>query len=295
MTSKPKRPIFVTLLSCVFLWIGCLGSFFFPLFLFTGLAGTMWDQVSAGAGQSTTWIRFLAHFCKYPFLLAWFSAYLAYAFIGFGLWKLRNWARKAVIGISILGIVICPVAGPLFTRSTPIPLLFTSLLWFVAPFGWLIWYLSRPRVRFAFGALPIAQTLTSEPEPPPAMSRRGKLFTATAAIATVVFLLGTLLFAIEDEMRHSEVYALTLNEADHSPCVAARIGRVTPGWIFSGNMEESNLKGSAHLSIPVSGEKGKGKLIVSAEKQDGAWKIGELVLIQKGQEMRLVPSPTNCP
>src|SRR5271169_5204465 len=98
MTSKPKRPTFVTFLSLMFLWIGCLGSLFFPLFLLTGLTGTMWDQTTAAAGQSATWIRFLVHFGKYPFLLAWFAAYVAYAYIGFGLWKLRNWARKAVIG-----------------------------------------------------------------------------------------------------------------------------------------------------------------------------------------------------
>ena len=293
MTSKRKRPLLVTLLACMFLWIGCLGSLFFPVFLLTGLASTMWDEAAVGA-QSGAWIRFLVHFGKYPVLFAWFSAYVAYAFIGFGLWKLRNWARKAVIGISILGIVLFPVMGPFFTMSTPIPILLASLLWLVVPLGWLIWYLRRPRVLFAFGAIKRAPP-TSVAEPPPAMSRRGKLIAATAAIATAALLLGTLLFGIEGEMRQSQIYALTLNEAEHSPCVAARIGKLTPGWIFSGSIEESNLKGSAHLSIPVRGERGKGDLVVSAEKADGTWKIGELVLSQKGRETQLLPPPTNCP
>jgi hypothetical protein len=65
--------------------------------------------------------------------------------------------------------------------------------------------------------------------------------------------------------------------------------------MFSGSIEESNLKGSAHLSIPVNGERGKGDLVVSAEKANGTWKIEELVLSQKGQETQLVPPPTNCP
>src|ERR1700686_1030859 len=124
MTSKSKRPILVTLLSLMFLWIGCLGSLFFPVFLFTGLTGSMWDQTTAGLGQSAALIRFLIHFGKYPFLLAWFSAYVAYAFIGFGLWKLRNWSRKAVIGISIFGLAISPVVVPFIFRPVPIPLLF---------------------------------------------------------------------------------------------------------------------------------------------------------------------------
>jgi hypothetical protein len=275
----------------MFLWIGCLGSLFFPVFFFTGLTGTMWDQTTAATGQSAAWIQFLVHFGKYPFLVAWFSAYVAYAFIGFGLWKLRNWSRKAVIGISILGIALSPCVAPFVSKEVPLPLVFSTLLWLVIPFGWLIWYLRRPRVRFAFGAMP--STLGAEP--PTGMSSRDKLFTATAAIATFALLVGTLFFALEEEMHHSGVYALTLSEAEHSPCVTSRIGGpLTPGLLVSGDMEESNLKGSAHLSIPVSGQKGNGTLVVSAEKQDGAWRIEELALIQKGHETQLLPSPMTC-
>jgi hypothetical protein len=64
--------------------------------------------------------------------------------------------------------------------------------------------------------------------------------------------------------------------------------------MVSGNLEESSVKGSAHLSIPVSGQKGKGDLVVSAGKQDGAWEIEELLLIQRKQEIRLMPSPATC-
>jgi hypothetical protein len=253
----------------------------------------MWDQMTAGAGQSAAWIRFLVHFGKYPFLLAWFAAYVAYAFIGFGLWKLRNWARKAVIGISILGIAISPVLMPFLFR--PVLSLLISLAGMALPFGWIIWYLNRPRVRFVFGAATPAQALTSGLEPPLGMSRTGKLLTALAAIGTFALFICFLLVAVEDEMRHSQIYALTLHEAEHSPCVAARIGEpLTPGWMVSGNLEESSVKGSAHLSIPVSGQKGKGDLVVSAGKQDGAWEIEELLLIQRKQEIRLMPSPATC-
>ncbi len=280
----------------MFLWIGCLGSVFFPLFLLTGLAGSMWEQTAAGSGPSAAWVQFLVHFGKYPFLLAWFAAYVAYAFIGFGLWKLRNWARKAVIGISVFGIAASPAIAPFVSKATPAPLLIASFSGVVFPLGWIIWYLRRPRVRFAFGAMTPTETLTFGTEQPRGMSKAGKSLTAIAVAATLALFIGALLVAVEDEMRHSQVYALTLSEAEHSPCVASKIGQpLTPGWMVSGNMEESNVKGSAHLSIPVSGQNGKGTLVVSAEKQDGAWRVEELVLSQNNHEMRLIPSPVNCP
>jgi len=285
MTSKPKRPTLVTLLAGMFLWIGCLGSVFFPLFLLTGLTGSMWDEMTAGAEQSAAWIQFLVHFGRYPFLLAWFAAYVAYAFIGFGLWKLRNWARKAVIGLSVFSIAASPAIAPFLSKATPVPLLIASFSGVVLAFGWIIWYLRRPPVRFAFGAMTPAETLIFGTEPPRGMSKAGKSLTALALAATFALFVGALLVAVEDEMHRSQVYALTMSEAEHSPCVASRIGQpLTPGWMVSGNMEESNVKGLAHLSIPVSGQKGKGNLVVSAEKQDGTWTIEELVLNQRDKK-----------
>jgi hypothetical protein len=244
MTAKPKRPVLVTLLSFTFLWIGCLGSLFFPILLLTGLSGAMWDQMTAGVGQSSAWIRFLIHFGKYPFLLAWFSAYVAYAFIGFGLRKLRNWSRKAVIGISVLGILISPVIGPFALKS--VPFLLVTIAGMVFPFVWIIWYFNRPRIRFAFGAMPRDENLPSGLEPP-GMSRIGKLLTTVAALATLALFIGALSVAVEDDMRHSQIYALTLSEAENSRCVAIKIGKLTPGWMVSGNIEESGVKGSARL------------------------------------------------
>lgn len=254
----------------------------------------MWDQTTAGVGQSTAWVAFLVHFGKYPFLVVWFSAYVAYAFIGFGLWKLRNWARKAVLGLSIFCALASILIEPFFIR--PIVLLFPMLVGMVLPCAWLIWYLERPRVRFVFGALTPAQTDSPSLEPPGGMSKVGKLLTATAAIATFAWFICSLLLAVENIMRHSQIYKITLSEAERSPCVAARVGQpLTPGWLVSGNIEESDAKGSAHLSIPVRGQKGKGDLVVSGEKQSGTWRIEELVLVQQGVETRLMPTPATCP
>jgi len=61
-------------------------------------------------------------------------------------------------------------------------------------------------------------------------------------------------------------------------------------------MQESDTVGSAHLEIPVKGIKGKGSIFVSAEKQNGIWRIDELLLVQEGKETRITPdsSPAAC-
>jgi hypothetical protein len=289
-----KRPIGVTLLALVFLWIGCLGSLFFPLFLFSGLTRMMWNQTTAGVNQSQPWLRFIVQHGAYPFSLLWWLFYMAYACIGFGLWKLRNWARQAVLGLTIFSVTVSLLLVPFLVR--PAALAFATITGLVPPFAWLVWYLNRPRVRFAFGALGPMESDSSISELPRAMSTWGKIFTAAAVMSTFAMFVCSVLFAVQSMFRQSQVYRITLGEAERSPCVAARVGNpFQPGWMVSGNMQESNTEGSAHLEIPVVGAKGKASLVVSAQKKDGVWKVDELVLVQKGKEIRLIPddaSPT---
>jgi len=129
------------------------------------------------------------------------------------------------------------------------------------------------------------------------MSTRGKALTSTAVIATIALFVCSLLFAVESVIRNSKIYEIALIEAGHSPCVATRVGTpFKPGWLVAGNMQESDTVGSAHLEIPVKGIKGKGSIFVSAEKQNGIWRIDELLLVQEGKETRITPdsSPAAC-
>src|SRR5438309_6129259 len=112
MHAKRKRPFGITLLAYAFLWIGCLGSLLFPFFLFTGLTAMMWKLLTAGVDQSVSVLRFFVHFGAYAFGLILFLLYVAYACIGFGLWKLPNWARRAVLALLIVFLVLSFVIPP---------------------------------------------------------------------------------------------------------------------------------------------------------------------------------------
>jgi len=297
MSSKPKRPIGITLLAGVFLWIGCIGSVLFPIFLIFGLATDMVNDITVEVGPSHPWLRPAVRVGGYFLVLIWYLLYVAYACIGFGLWKLRDWARKAVLGLAVFSAVAGVLVVPFIREPAAMAgaaMTVAAVVWLVLPFAWLVWYLKRPRVRFAFGAgMPVSSDALRA-EPPPGMAMNGKILTATVMLATVALLFCTLLYAVEGSLRRSPIYQMTLNEAARSGCVAARIGTpFTPGWFSGGNMEESNSKGSAHLEIPVKGPKGKGDLVVSAEKQGENWLIDKLVLVQGGEEMQLLPSASS--
>jgi hypothetical protein len=291
MTSKAKRPVGITLLAIAFLWIGCFGALAFPIIIFS--AGTiMWIQLTGLLDQSHSWLRLVAHFGEYPFFVTWFLGYVAYAFIGFGLWRLRNWARKAVLGINLFAAAVSLLVTAFFVR--PAAFAGTMIAGETLPFAWIVWYLLRPRVRFAFSAEAQLGVDSSNSGIPEGMSTGGKVLTVIAVLATFGLFVGFLLFTIEGMLRRSQIYETTLNEAGQSPCVAAKVGiPFAPGWFVTGSLTESSVEGSADLEIPIHGPKGSGTLAVSAKKESGIWNIADLTLQQNGRDIELLPATSS--
>jgi hypothetical protein len=161
----------------------------------------------------------------------------------------------------------------------------------VIPYAWLIWYLTRPRVRFAFGAWPSIEEFSSTTQAPPGLSAKGKALVAAAILASLALFIGSLMFVIHDFFTSSEVYKMSLREAQDSPCVAKTLGTpLTAEFSISGDMNEGSKDGSADLNIPIHGPKGKGTLQLSAEKSSGIWKITSLVLAHDSERIAIVPS-----
>jgi hypothetical protein len=292
MHLKRKRPIGITLLAFVFLWIGCLGTLFFPFFLFSGLTSVLWKQLTAGVDQSVSALRLFVQFGVYAFSLILFLLYFAYACIGFGLWKLRNWARQAVLGLLLFLFVLSLVIPPIFIR--PAAFAISMIIGWVFPSAWLVWYLQRPRVRWAFAVEAQIEANSLNSEPPEGMSLGAKIWTGAAILGTFFLFMCSLTFTVESMFRRSEIYRITLAEARDSACIATKVG--TPfesGWMITGNFEESSAKGNAYLEIPIHGSKGKGELVASGEKQSGTWKVTKLLLVQDGQEFPLSSSAPN--
>ncbi len=288
MNPKRNRPIGVTLIALGFLWIGCCGTLFFPIIGLTGGMSSLWRFALGSIIHSEAWLKTIS----YALNSVWFLLYVVYAVIGFGLWKLKNWARKSTLGIAIVGVIAGLVVSLVFVR--PIILGISVIGIAVVQLGWLGWYLMRPRVRYAFGDWNRYSPSGVWIEPP-GLSKRGKVgIGMLAATSLFVLFVIPLFFAIDAEMRNSDAYKLAMNTAQVSPCVTSVLGSpLKPGWMMTGGIQESSNEGSADLSIPVGGPKGKGNLDVRAEKLDGTWIINSLVFTRGAARFNIVPSEPN--
>lgn len=288
MNRKRNRPIGVTLIALAFLWIGCGGTLFLPIIGLTGGMSSLWRLALGSMIHSEAWLKTISYVLDSVLFLL----YAVYAAIGFGLWKLKNWARKGVLVIAIVGVTLALVISLVFV--TPIILAISVIGIAAVEFGWPSWYLMRPRVQYAFGVWN-RYSSGGEGIKPPGLPKRGKVCIGLLGGASLVVLLVIpLFFAVGSMMRSSDAYKLTLNTAQSSPCVTNTLGSpLEAGWMMGGSITESSVEGSAELSIPVRGPKGKGNLDVQAKKLNGNWKIDSLVLTHGAVRSNIVPFESN--
>jgi len=99
------------------------------------------------------------------------------------------------------------------------------------------------------------------------------------------------LFAL---LKGSGAYELALERIQGSTAVVDAIGRpVEPGWWVLGRIEYSGNSGSAELTIPLLGPKGRATAYAEAVREGGKWRLVALsVVIHKtGQRIELVEPP----
>jgi Cytochrome oxidase complex assembly protein 1 len=83
----------------------------------------------------------------------------------------------------------------------------------------------------------------------------------------------------------SQPYRIALTRASSSGEVAAKIG--TPmqvGWWIMGNFNASGPTGNASFDIPISGPKGKGRIVVIAKEQSNQWTFDTLEVDIEGED-----------
>jgi uncharacterized membrane protein (DUF2068 family) len=74
-----------------------------------------------------------------------------YAVIGFGLWKLMNWARILSIVLVALGLLSGVYSASHLFSPLQVGMLIWQVIW-IAIDVWIILYLLKPHVKQAFGA-----------------------------------------------------------------------------------------------------------------------------------------------
>jgi hypothetical protein len=109
-------------------------------------------------------------------------------------------------------------------------------------------------------------------------------------IAGAVAFVAFILFVVFASMRSAQPYQDGLHLAQRDPRVIAALGSpVEAGLLMSGSIKTENREGSANISIPLHGPKGKASLSVVGTKHRGNWSYSEMtVTLDKGGEIDLL-------
>jgi hypothetical protein len=95
---------------------------------------------------------------------------------------------------------------------------------------------------------------------------------------------GSIFFGVMGLIRNSDVVQGAVARAERDPEVAAALG--TPlevGWLPRGSINTSNGSGRADLTLPVSGPRGSGEMIVEAVSREGVWRYNRLMVTVGGR------------
>lgn len=102
-------------------------------------------------------------------------------------------------------------------------------------------------------------------------------------VAPVVLLLSlvctfVIFFIVFSMLRSSEVVTAAVARAEADSRVAAVLGApIEVGWLIGGSMNTATEgSGSADLTIPLSGPKGRGRLRLTANQSGGEWEFSSL-------------------
>jgi hypothetical protein len=93
-------------------------------------------------------------------------------------------------------------------------------------------------------------------------------------------------------IKSSDAYKTAVQRAEDSPEVREKIGYpLKVGWFTSGRINVAGDSGNADLSIPISGPRGKGHILVSAKKRNGKWAYQTLEVEVDGEAVIPLLSP----
>lgn len=101
----------------------------------------------------------------------------------------------------------------------------------------------------------------------------GGLILSCAGLSTVIAMI------VFGSIKSSDVYKESVARAETSSEAKDALGSpVEPGFFVSGSINVNGGGGSADLSIPVHGPKGKGTIYVQAHRDAGHWEYDRMVL-----------------
>src|SRR5882757_1484470 len=92
-----------------------------------------------------------------------------------------------------------------------------------------------------------------------------------------------LMTVITTSFRSSDVYKQAMAQAAANEQVHTQIGDpIKADWLIAGQLKVNGDSGSANLSIPISGSRGRGTIRAVASKSGGVWRFSCLRVVVEG-------------
>lgn len=111
-------------------------------------------------------------------------------------------------------------------------------------------------------------------------ARNWKWVVPSGCLAMFVALAGfvaLLVWSVGRMMKSSEAYRMAIAKARANPEVVQALGEpIEEGFFVSGSIQTAGSSGTASLTCPIHGPKGKGTVYVEAVRFAGAWTFREL-------------------
>jgi len=280
-------------MSIMFVWNGAIGSLILPIFVLVGVSGMVARLIETELHRSHWFSITVAS----VLFIVWYVGYVLYLCIGIGLWKLRRWALKAIIIVHWFIVAIAVIAALVILHYDGWMSLAVGVWCTVIP-GCFLWYLTCPAVRWPFEATYAAShgiAIPLQPAPSKTATWIKVCVGLVVVVVTMVVFGVSLWFSIEKMMRSSDVYQQAMQQAEHSPCVVAKLGTpiISKGSI-SGNISTQGDHGDAEMEIPIRGPKSEGSLHAVATKTDGTWSFTDLTVEYSEGQIHLQPVASSC-
>jgi hypothetical protein len=138
------------------------------------------------------------------------------------------------------------------------------------------------------------------PQPVQPKSRKKMWVIIILSVLLAIFLLivgccGLLYFGVTKALKSSQVYVLSIQRAQNSPCAISKLGTpIAAQGLPQGSSSENNGSGSADLTIPITGPQGTGSLHTIASRENSVWTLTSVTLTAGGSSYDLPVEPGPC-
>lgn len=146
---------------------------------------------------------------------------------------------------------------------------------------------------------PLAPSAYTAPQPVQPKSRKKMWIFIILGILLFICLciggcVGLIVLGVSKALKSSDVYKMSIDRAQASPCAVSKLGTPITGGTPNGSVNENNGSGTADMTISLEGPQANGKIHTVATRDNNVWTITTETLTINGTDYDLPATPGPC-